>query len=126
MKKIFISLTVLAFLLIGVAVYAQGPFQKSDSFMPCAGYYKMGYGHHEQMIRERCAGYNQKFLDETADLRKELHTKKFEYFEAIRNPKTDPETISRLEKEIKELKSKISANAPAGMRKGFKKACWRM
>ncbi len=126
MNKIIISLTVLTFLLIGVAVYAQGPVQKSDSFIPCPGYYKMGYGHHGQMIGEKARGYDQKFLDETAGLRKELHTKKFEYFEAIRNPKTDPETISNLEKEIRELKSKIRANAPAGMRKGFKKACWRM
>jgi hypothetical protein len=126
MNKIIVSLTVLTFLLIGVAVYAQGPVQKSDGFIPCGGYYKVGYGYHGQMMRETCKGQYQKFLDETAELRKELHTKKFEYFEAIRNPQTPPETISKLEKEIRELKNKVRANAPEGMRKGFKKACWKM
>ena len=56
-------------------------------------------------------GYNaesyQKFLDETAGLRKELHNKKFEYFEAIRNPKTKTGTITKLEKEIQELQTSI-------------------
>ncbi len=56
-------------------------------------------------------GYNaefyRKFLDETAGLRKELHSKKFEYFEALRNPKTKNEDITKLEKEIQELQSKI-------------------
>ena len=56
-------------------------------------------------------GYNaesyQKLLDDTADLRKELHNKKFEYFEALRNPKTKPETITKFGKEMRELQRKI-------------------
>lgn len=126
MKKILISLTILTVVLIGVSVYAQGPFKTSDGFVPCAGYHKMGYGYHGHMMRGADSGYDQKFMDETAGLRKELHLKKFEYSEALRNPKTDPETISKLEKEIQELKSKIHSQAPQGMRKGFNKACWRL
>jgi len=62
-------------------------------------------------------GYNaeryQKFLNETADLRKELHNKRFEYFEALRNSKTKTETVTELEKEIQELQGKIYEKAKA-------------
>jgi hypothetical protein len=58
----------------------------------------------------------QKFLDDTAKLRKELHDKRFEYSEAIRNPKTSPETITGLEKEIRQLQENIYSKAPQG--------CW--
>ena len=66
-------------------------------------------------------GYNQseecqKFLDEAAGLRKELHNKRFEYSEAYRNPKTTPETIVKLEREIFDLQKKIYAKAPLGCR----------
>jgi hypothetical protein len=54
----------------------------------------------------------QKFLDETSGLRKELFNKRFEYFEAYRNPKTSPETIVNLEKEIRELQEKMHAKGP--------------
>jgi hypothetical protein len=68
----------------------------------------MGYG----MGPGSMGGYryeaNQKFLSDTADLRKELHNKKFEYFEAVRNPDTKPDTVKNLEKEIWELQKKIS------------------
>ncbi len=53
----------------------------------------------------------QKFLDETADLRKELHGKKFDYFEALRKSDTKPETISKLIVEIRELQKKIYEKA---------------
>jgi peptidoglycan hydrolase CwlO-like protein len=54
----------------------------------------------------------QKFLDDTTELRKELYDKRFEYFEAMRNPDTKQETISKLENEIQELQKKIYKNAP--------------
>ena len=70
----------------------------------------MGYG-----MGPCKGGYNtesyQKFLNETADLRRKLHNKKFEYFEALRNPKTKTETITKLEKEIQELQGKIYEKA---------------
>ncbi|GBE02377.1 MAG TPA: hypothetical protein ENH50_06440 [Nitrospirae bacterium] len=55
--------------------------------------------------------YDQKFLDETKNLRKQLNGKRFEYFEALRNPKTTPDTIAKLEKEITELQKNIYAKA---------------
>ena len=63
------------------------------------------------MGRGMMHGYNQseecqKFLDETAGLRKEFHDKRFEYSEAYRNPKTTPETIVKLEREILDLRRK--------------------
>ncbi|MFH1025052.1 MAG: hypothetical protein V1764_00035 [Nitrospirota bacterium] len=57
-------------------------------------------------------------------MRKELNGKRFEYFEAVRNPKTDPETITKLEKEIGELKGKLNEKTPRGTR-GFGGPCWQ-
>jgi hypothetical protein len=66
--------------------------------------WRQGYG-----LNEEC----QKYLDETAGMRKELNNKRFEYFEAMRNPKTKPEELTRLEKEVWELQQKIYSKAPA-------------
>ncbi len=71
----------------------------------------MGYGMRPGMWGYSAETY-QKFLNETADLRKELHNKRFEYFEALRNPDTKPETITGIEKEIQGLQSKIYEKAP--------------
>jgi hypothetical protein len=68
----------------------------------------MGPGYYNQ--NEEC----QKFLDETAGLRKELYNKRFEYGEALRNPKTTQETEANLRKEIDELQGEISKKAPLG------------
>jgi hypothetical protein len=70
----------------------------------------MGPGYSQQ--NEAC----QKFFDDTAGMRKDLNTKRYEYFETIRNPKTTPETVAKLEKELRELQEKIYAKAPQG--------CW--
>lgn len=58
----------------------------------------------------------QKFLDDTSMERKKLHDKRYEYHEAYRNPKTSPENLTKLEKEIRELQEKIYSKAPQG--------CW--
>jgi len=65
----------------------------------------MGPGYYQS---EQCL----KFLDDTAKLRKELYNKRYEYFEAFRNPKTTPETTAKLEKEVRELQEKIHKKAP--------------
>ena len=54
----------------------------------------------------------QKYLDDTADLRKKLHNKKFEYFETVRKPDANRETVMKLEKEILDLKWEIYEKAP--------------
>ena len=56
----------------------------------------------------------QKFLDDTAKLRKEIHGKRFEYFEAYRNPDTKSETLAKLDREIRALQEKIYEKAPEG------------
>jgi hypothetical protein len=57
-------------------------------------------------------GYEQykEYLDDTADLRKKLHDKKFEYSETLRKLRSD--RLTRLEKEIQELQNEISKKAP--------------
>jgi hypothetical protein len=73
-----------------------------------------GYGGHMKDREGPGYGADKEFLDETADLRKALHEKKFEYFEASRNPETDPATLTKLDKELYEIKSKIREKAPRG------------
>jgi len=77
------------------------------------GYGMTGRGHYE--YSEEC----KKFLDDTSKQRKELYNKRYEYFEAFRDPKTSPETIAELEKEIRGLQEEIykkAQKAPQG--------CW--
>jgi hypothetical protein len=73
------------------------------------GHGMMGY---DSSQSEEC----QKFLDENAGIRKELNNKRFEYQEAMRNPKTTSETIGKLAKELHELYQKIRGKAPRGCR----------
>lgn len=121
MKKVLAGVTVLTLLAIGAIAYAGPGFWGGGHMMgPGYGGYGMGYGYGGHMMepgyrghmQERAGGYDQKFLDETAGLRKELHSKRFEYFEAVRNPETKPETITKLEKEIGGLQDKIHEKAP--------------
>jgi hypothetical protein len=79
--------------------YQQYPYQRSPG---------MGYGRGPWYDPEKY----QKFLDDTTKLRKKLNEKQFEYFEAMRNPDTKRETISKLAREIQELQKKIYEKAP--------------
>jgi hypothetical protein len=107
--KAFKTMVIVVLILgIGSIVSAQGNGMMGNGMM---GNGMMGNG----MMRgyyqsEEC----QKFLDETADLRKELYDKRFEYYEANRNPKTTVETLTKLEREIFDLQKKIYAKAPLG------------
>jgi len=49
----------------------------------------------------------QTFLDQTTDLRRQMMEKRFAYMEALRNPKTTPDDLAVLEKEIIDLRAKI-------------------
>jgi hypothetical protein len=84
-----------------------GPGMMGQGGYGMTGQGMMGYGIDPGMMWEYKAKTYKKFLNDTADLRKELHNKKFEYFEILRNPKTKPETITKFEKEIQELQRKI-------------------
>jgi hypothetical protein len=54
----------------------------------------------------------QKAFDETAPLRRELYSKRFDYREALRNPKTSNEMLNKMEKEMDDLHEKIYAKIP--------------
>ena len=85
----------------GMMGYGMGPGMMHGMGMMGQG--MMGYCNKEEF---------NKFLDETIDSRKELHNKRFEYSEALRNPKTKPETITNYENEIHELQKKIYEKSP--------------
>lgn len=142
MKKLLVALTVVGVLVIGAGAFAFGPgWFGGGHMMGGTGYGGMmmgpgmmgGYGMGPGMMgwsgTNRGYGYDQKFLDETRDLRKELHEKRFEYFEALRNPETTPETVTKLEKEITELQQKLHEKAPrTAFRGGFGTTgtpCWQ-
>lgn len=121
MKKVVSGIIIMSLLAIGATALAHGPRSWGGSkqgagygcYGPGPGYgcsvEGPGYGRH---MGRWSGDYDKKFLDETADLRKELHDKRFEYSEATRDPKTEPETITKLENEIRALQDKISEKAP--------------
>ena len=86
--------------------YGMGPGRYGmGSSMMQGGYGMMGRGPYG--TSEEC----QNFFDETAKQRKELYNKRFEYSEAFRNPKTQPEKIEKLEKDIRGLQEEIYKKA---------------
>lgn len=127
MKKVVIGLTVLALLGIGAVAFAHGPGWGGNMGYGNGGY-MMGPGSGHMYGYGAMMGWfggDQKFLDETKDLRKELHEKRFEYMEAVRNPETDEQTVTKLEKEITELQDKLYAQAPRTARGFGHGPCWQ-
>lgn len=49
----------------------------------------------------------QKFLNDTVELRRVMHQKQFEYMEAQRSPNTTGEQLAELEKQMTELRLKL-------------------
>jgi hypothetical protein len=146
MKKVLAVLTVVTVLSIGAIAFAgagwygghMGPgygnhMGYGGGYMMGPGYGNhMGYGYGGGMMGPGYGpmyGYQseagQKFLDETKDLRKELNAKQFEYREAVRNPKTDEKTITKLEKEITDLQDRINEKAPRTERAFGYGPCWQ-
>ncbi len=125
MKKALAVITIVALLAIGVVAFAHGPGFWGSGHMTGSDYgYGMGPGYGGHMYGQTSEA-EQKFLDETTDLRKELHNKKFEYFEATRKPETGKETITKLEKEISELQDKLYEKSPRSVRGIHGKfGCW--
>jgi len=127
MKTFIAGLAVTSLLVLGAMAYAHGPGAGG-----WGGGNMMGQGYGGHMMGSMMgwggqgAGPDTKFLDETADLRKDLHEKRFEYFEASRNSGTDTETLAGIEKEIYGLQSKIRDKAPrtASGGQGGYGSCW--
>jgi hypothetical protein len=88
--------------------YGMGPGMMGRGMM---GYGYRSYGSNPQEYQKYQEEY-QKYLNQTVDLRKKLHDKRFEYFEAMRNPDTKRDTLMRLEKEIRDLQWDIYEKAP--------------
>lgn len=53
------------------------------------------------------AELNQKYFDETAQLRKQMHDLRFEYNEAYRNPQTTREVLTSLEQKMNDLRNQM-------------------
>lgn len=124
MKKAVIGLTVVTLLAIGIIAYAHdsGSYDGGhQGYM--SGYHMMDPGYSGHM-RGWTSENDQKFLNETSDLRKELNDKKFEYFEAVRDPETKTETVTKLERDIRDLEDKIYQKAPRDTNRGFTRHCW--
>jgi hypothetical protein len=52
---------------------------------------------------------NQKFMDDTVNLRKQMHSLRFDYMEAHRNPATSKEDLNALQQQMSELHGKINS-----------------
>ncbi len=130
MKKLLVTLTVLTVLAVGVGAFAFGPgwFGGGPMMGYSGGTWCTGPG---SCFNGGAYGpaYDSKFLRDTRELRKELNEKRFEYFEALRNPETKPETITKLQKEIWDLQQKIYEKAPRTAYRGgfgpYGAPCWQ-
>ena len=134
MKSFKVILVVFFVFALAVTVYAQGPgwggygpgYGMGPGMMGGYGGYGMGPGmmygwggYGPGYGRGPGWGYGQneecqKFMDDTAKLRKELYNKRFEYFEAYRNPDTKSDTLAKLDREIRALQEKIYEKVPEG------------
>ncbi len=77
----------------------------------------MGYGGNDAAepspeAYEKYQKEYQKYMDDTAGLRKKIHNKKFDYYEAARNPDTTRKTLLKIEKEIRDLQWEMYEKAP--------------
>ena len=127
MKRLVLLLALLSALTFVAFAYAQGPGMMGPGYGGgygmgpgmMGGGYGGGYGMGPGMMGQ---GYDwqspecQKFHDDTVQLRKQLHEKRFDYFEASRNPKTTGKDLSKIENEIKDLQDKLYLKAPVGCR----------
>lgn len=112
--------------------YGPGPGMMGGYFGTGPGMMERGYGMGPGMVGRgygpgsgrypgdvyRGSNECRKFFDETVKERRDLELKRFEYFEAVRNPGVDAETVGRLAREMHEIRQEIAKKAPPG--------CWSM
>ena len=91
----------------------------TPGMMGSGGCEMMGYGmmgSHQMMHGAGKSGMmgnvsaeeQQKFLNKTGELRKQLMMKRFDYGEALRNPETKAEVLKNIEKDMWEIQKKIT------------------
>ena len=116
MKKILIS----TLLILGLAAGYAFAYKSGYGYgMGGCGYHKMGCAmmtHHGMMSKCPVAsGYAhgwdkeiyRKYLDETADLRREMNNVRFDFKEARRNPDTTQKILAELEKKFFDLHAQV-------------------
>jgi hypothetical protein len=121
MKKLIVAIGVLTLLAAGTAAYAHmsgwgGGYGPGYGHMYGGGpgYGHMygggpGYGHMGPGYGQMWQGDSEegkKFLEETADIRRELHEKRFDLREAYRTG--DEEKAEAIEKEVEELRDQLA------------------
>jgi len=95
----------------GMMGYGMGPgmmgYGMGPGMMGCGmGPGMMGYGMGPGMMGLDKDEFEQ-FLEKTKDLRKEMHMKKFDYFEALRNPEKNKDQIDKIRSEMRDIRKKI-------------------
>jgi hypothetical protein len=126
MKTLLVGITVVSILALVTFAFAHGTGGWGGGHMMGPGYgggHMMGpgYGHMGGWTGQ---GYetsqtDQNFFDKTADLRKELHEKRFEYFEAQRDPKTTNKALAKLEIKIYGIQENIYEKSPRTAYRGY-------
>lgn len=71
-------------------------------------WYDYEKGHMMMQQSQAC----QDFLDQTVEMRKEVNDKRFAYHEAIRDPESTTDNVTKLENDLKELQDKVSSKRP--------------
>jgi len=116
MKKLAVAIALVSILAIGTLAHAHGNGTWGNGNMGGQGYggHMTGQTYGRYMTGDFGAGprTDRKFLDETTDVRRKLHNKRFEYSEAARNPKTTADNLAKLEKEVYSLQDKVHEKAP--------------
>jgi len=101
--------TVMAFVLIGGWAFAHGPWGERGR-----GYPKSGYGFYPDLLpeqREKLQAQQQKFYEDTSELRRELYQKRLELQGLWIDPKADPEKIKAKQREMFELQRQLREKA---------------
>jgi len=96
--------------MMGKGMGMAGHAGKGMGMMGCGMVMGMGYdspGYESRM---------KKFLDDTVDLRREIHARMFDYHEALRNDEATGDDIVELEKKIYDLQEQVRDKAPLFMR----------
>ena len=63
------------------------------------------------MMQHMSAENQQKFMDATKEMRKEMHMKRFEHMEAMRNPKTTMQELSAMEQKMLDSRQEMMKKA---------------
>jgi hypothetical protein len=125
MKKVLVVLTAVAVLGFGAVAFAAWGGPGYGHMGP--GYGGYGYGMGPGMMYGYGPGYgpmmgygpgygagDETFLKETADLRRTINEKRFDYYEAVRTG--DEKKAESLSKELDTLYDKLAEKAPEGFR----------